>query len=369
MSHVDEGQLHAFLDGALDHLPAAEARRIREHLERCGECRTRLEAAADLRRRASGILDGAAPTAVDPPPFETLRRRAAEVRRSPTDTPPPSTWERARAVAWAASVVLALGVGWGLGVGGPFGAEAPGVRTAARAPAPSVPAPAGAEEGAASSDAGPDEAGEPDRLAEVDRADVRRDDPVPEEARAEATLEAADPSPDPVPEVEVLPPGSEAGAAARSAAAESAMVAEGMGQVRARRMEAPAPEADAPRPAGAAGARAMVAGDQALIASVDLREPGGELVIPEASVEGVEVVGTGAGTVVRVTQRLPSGEVVEVLRYGTGSPEAGGEDPPALPLPAGWERASVRRADGSRVEVRGSLPRARIEALLEQLGP
>ena len=33
MSHVDDGALHAYLDGALEEYPIAEARRVREHLE------------------------------------------------------------------------------------------------------------------------------------------------------------------------------------------------------------------------------------------------------------------------------------------------------------------------------------------------
>ena len=42
MSHIDEGALHAYLDGALDSYPAAEATRIREHLESCAACAARL---------------------------------------------------------------------------------------------------------------------------------------------------------------------------------------------------------------------------------------------------------------------------------------------------------------------------------------
>ena len=48
MSHVDEGALHAYLDGALDEYPAAEGRRVREHLDLCPECAERLEVERDL---------------------------------------------------------------------------------------------------------------------------------------------------------------------------------------------------------------------------------------------------------------------------------------------------------------------------------
>ena len=72
MSHVDEGALHAYLDGALDEYPAAEARRVREHLEDCAECAERLEVERRVRGDASAMLGLAAPR-VEAPSFEELR--------------------------------------------------------------------------------------------------------------------------------------------------------------------------------------------------------------------------------------------------------------------------------------------------------
>ena len=61
MSHVDEGALHAYLDGALDEYPVAEARRIREHLDVCATCAERLEVERGLRSDAHAMLGMAAP--------------------------------------------------------------------------------------------------------------------------------------------------------------------------------------------------------------------------------------------------------------------------------------------------------------------
>lgn len=106
MSHVDEGALNAYLDGALEEYPAAEAARVRAHLDVCAECRDRLEEERAVRDRASSILGVAAPP-VDLPSLEELRShlRVRDRRARPTST-------RLYRLGWAASIVLALGVGW-----------------------------------------------------------------------------------------------------------------------------------------------------------------------------------------------------------------------------------------------------------------
>lgn len=108
MSHVDEGALHAYLDGALEEYPAGEARRIRAHLERCERCAEALREARLVRDLAESVL--AVPSLnVTPPPLEELKRiatsGAAETRAS-------RSWGRRQRLGWAASVVLALGIGW-----------------------------------------------------------------------------------------------------------------------------------------------------------------------------------------------------------------------------------------------------------------
>lgn len=106
MSHVDEGALHAYLDGALDEYPATEARRIRDHLDACSACAERLEAERELRSDAHAMLGLAAP-AVDMPSFEELRAYVERTRPATS-----RTTVRVTRLSWAASVMLALGVGW-----------------------------------------------------------------------------------------------------------------------------------------------------------------------------------------------------------------------------------------------------------------
>lgn len=110
MSHVDDGVLHTFLDGALDELSAEEAARIRAHLESCETCAARLEEERALRDEASAILAGAAPPVGEMPPLEELRARAAA--RASGAAPRTGPRMRVPRLAWAASVVLALGAGW-----------------------------------------------------------------------------------------------------------------------------------------------------------------------------------------------------------------------------------------------------------------
>ncbi|MDZ7780785.1 MAG: zf-HC2 domain-containing protein [Gemmatimonadota bacterium] len=106
MSHVDEGALHAYLDGALDEYSGGEARRIRAHLDRCPECAEALREARALRESAHAIL--AEPNlSPAPPPLEELKRRAGS-----SGVESPRARSRLYRFGWAASVVLALGVGW-----------------------------------------------------------------------------------------------------------------------------------------------------------------------------------------------------------------------------------------------------------------
>jgi len=106
MSHVNEGGLHAYLDGALDEYPTCDAEAIRSHLDQCAECATRLVEARRIRSDATAMLGLAAPD-VEIPNLEELR---AYVRSTRTERP--SRGGRMYRMGWAASVVLALGVGW-----------------------------------------------------------------------------------------------------------------------------------------------------------------------------------------------------------------------------------------------------------------
>ncbi len=106
MSHVDEGALHAYLDGALDEFPRTEAERIRGHLDACSECTERLEIARSERADAHAMLNLAAPE-VELPTLEELRTYVKQTRRTPSKMS-----VRMYRMGWAASVVLALGTGW-----------------------------------------------------------------------------------------------------------------------------------------------------------------------------------------------------------------------------------------------------------------
>lgn len=120
MSHATDGELHAYLDGALGSIDRVRADRLRIHLEGCSDCTARLEDARALRARASQILADAEPGSAEVPPFEAiLERRAWEVgpREAEAsrggDGSPLIPIRRARPpLAWAASVAVALGAGW-----------------------------------------------------------------------------------------------------------------------------------------------------------------------------------------------------------------------------------------------------------------
>jgi len=109
MWHADEGALHAYLDGALDELPSGEGAAIREHLSTCPECAARLEEEQQSREQAIAILSGPMLSQVELPPFEELRLRAEA-----TSPPRVPRGNRLHRIGWAASVVLAIGAGWGL---------------------------------------------------------------------------------------------------------------------------------------------------------------------------------------------------------------------------------------------------------------
>ncbi len=114
MSHVDEGTLHAYLDGEL---PSSERVALEAHLAQCATCRAGLEEERALRARASTLLGSARPPERAIPPFEALRRAP---RRLP--------WHVRTPFAWAASIALALGLGYYLrtpGAGGPATTNAP----------------------------------------------------------------------------------------------------------------------------------------------------------------------------------------------------------------------------------------------------
>lgn len=173
MSHIDDGMLHAYLDGALDEYPAAEAARVREHLEACGECRDRLEAERAIRNRAASILGATVPR-VDVPTLEELRSyaRAADSRSSAA----PSRLQR---LGWAASIAVALGTGWILrgeriDRSASVAVSVPAERSATVGDASAAPEPAARDEAEDRTDAPP----EPNDAVTAAPAPVRLEDDV-----------------------------------------------------------------------------------------------------------------------------------------------------------------------------------------------
>ncbi len=104
MSHVDDGTLHAYLDGELS---PAEVQGVEAHLAQCPACRGRLDEERALITRAGELLALAAPPDRELPPF-----RAGDMK------PLTRLWWKVRLpLAWAATVAIALGIGTYLGRG------------------------------------------------------------------------------------------------------------------------------------------------------------------------------------------------------------------------------------------------------------
>ncbi len=177
MSHVTDGELHLVLDGALELLSADRAREVREHLEVCGDCGRRLQEERRIRERSQELLRSTDPAAEPPPPFEELRARAGR----PAGGAGSSESSRMRGtpwlqgLAWAATVVLALGIGWYAGGRPPGAGPAAGPAT--------EPRPEGA--GAARSAPSPRRR---DEAAGLAQAAAPEESPRAAEAREEGTV-------------------------------------------------------------------------------------------------------------------------------------------------------------------------------------
>lgn len=125
MSHLTDGQIHAYLDGSVEALDGATLVEARSHIADCDDCSARLEAARLVRDEAVSLLGTAAPSSFSPPPFEELERRAA---REDSDTASETRTGRSSlsgrnaasgrllrrpgSLAWAASLTVALTAGW-----------------------------------------------------------------------------------------------------------------------------------------------------------------------------------------------------------------------------------------------------------------
>jgi hypothetical protein len=165
MSHIDDGKLNALLDGELE---SAEAAAVEAHIAACAECARRLAEAKRFLAEAAdllGALEMPKPTAAPQAPSGRVAKTAREValdldgatqqspaigagltgrpfRRGPRAQPERPGFNYA-SLAWAAMIVLAIGVGYlanEMRHAREAAAPAEGIDTSRRAAATNAPA-------------------------------------------------------------------------------------------------------------------------------------------------------------------------------------------------------------------------------------
>jgi anti-sigma factor RsiW len=409
MWHVDEGALHAYLDGALDEYPAGEARRVREHLETCRECTDRLAVERRVREEAQDILGMASPR-VEVPSFEELRAyvKAQAPRRTAASA-------RLYRMSWAASVVLALGTGWLLRGGVPPTAVAPAANAftadSAEEPASTQSTPAAELErpsetapatgGAITVDQAPtalgpspqadapvvaralapeqprretaerlDEtgAGSAAGFADAAAADAARKtaDDAADVTAADTRRAAPEPAPASAPSATPVAPAVEPSAtASRTDDDPTAQDADGGQRAAEQRLRSAIQQAPA---VGIGGGAPALGRASAADAPADTSPDGDEeaetlsLVVP--GLEVLDVLRVGEGTAfsgTRALQRLPTGDTLETVHLPAGI------DPRSLPpLRAGWRELIRSRGSGWLV-MRAPVAEATLAELLQRL--
>lgn len=105
MQHLDDGRLQEWVDRARSGLTPEEQNAIQRHLAECEDCAGRVASLAELERHTRSLLSSGMP--VDElPDFAGVSRRARSLANGHRRR------RLMRRGAWAASVVIALGVGW-----------------------------------------------------------------------------------------------------------------------------------------------------------------------------------------------------------------------------------------------------------------
>lgn len=114
MSHVDDGTLHALVDGALDD---GERGAVEAHLATCGDCARRVAEASAMSRQVLSLLGAldavSAPVRIEPAVAVAATVAPASVQ--PQVTPLGRRMVTLRRVALAASVLLVAGVSYEVG--------------------------------------------------------------------------------------------------------------------------------------------------------------------------------------------------------------------------------------------------------------
>jgi anti-sigma factor RsiW len=125
MSHLDPGLLHELLDGEI---PSTDLAPIQAHLASCEECRARLEYERQLQSDADGLVAAIELPQAAPP-------QASRAFRQPSS----SRWRPG--LAWAATLVLAAGLGYlSRGAGSPPVAHQESVAVPGSSGAQAIPA-------------------------------------------------------------------------------------------------------------------------------------------------------------------------------------------------------------------------------------
>ena len=118
MLHVDEGRIHAYLDRQLEFAGLDARQELEAHIAQCADCATLVERARSNHATAAALLQRSEPIDIGLPPFDVVTARA----RRGAGSAETRTIKRLRGLAWAASIVVAVGVGWyaqlSLGSGG-----------------------------------------------------------------------------------------------------------------------------------------------------------------------------------------------------------------------------------------------------------
>ncbi len=108
MSHIDEGQIHAYLDRQLEFAEAEARERLEAHVSGCAQCTALLEQERSFHGRAAAVLQQSEPDLVEAPAFDDIVARATHRSQSASVR----KLNRTRSLAWAASIAVAVTVGW-----------------------------------------------------------------------------------------------------------------------------------------------------------------------------------------------------------------------------------------------------------------
>ncbi|MBK8002907.1 MAG: zf-HC2 domain-containing protein [Gemmatimonadetes bacterium] len=376
MSHLDEGQLTLLLDGELSPEARAEAER---HLAGCADCRRLYQEVRDLAGEADRLVATVEP-AVRPAP--AVQPSAPRPRRA---------WERWRPLAWAATLVLAAGLGWYARLGHLDGAPAADRLGAARAesakaadlpdnaPRPPEPAAPLATLPEATTRDGPAASSSAARPAEAQPA---APPPAVEQAQPAEAPVAAAPAPAPRRDAEAVA-GTLAAGNALEARRERAPAAAGASRA-VTTAEAPLAARDevsskqAVEDAAVSPARS-VSLEQAIrvlggsIRLVDGMTPVAVRTIPGRGVPGAEP----DAVVVRIVYLDPPGRELwlDQQRPGPAEPEAGARSAPALlpgdtlvsALADGQRRLRWRDPEGFHLSLAGWLSGDSLKALARRV--